>query len=300
MSTVHTTHAPPMTVLGNSADDRRQERSVGAILVSAGRLTSAAAEEIFREQKARNIRFGEAAIKLGLLRQEDVDFALARQFDYCYLPPGSDQLSTEIEAAFRPMSPLVEQLRSLRSQLTARWFGANPVHKGLAIVSAQSHEGRSYIAANLAVLFSQLGMRTLLIDADLRRPRQHSLFKVRTELGLSNVLSGRAGWEAMTRIDALPGLSVLAAGSQPPNPQELLGRQRFIQLLEQAAQEFDVTLVDTPATSISGDAQMVAARVGGAMLVARKNHTSTAALQALAITLRETRVATVGAVLNDF
>ena len=300
MSTLHTTHVPPITVLATSADTGQQERSVGAILVNAGRLTSAAAEEIFREQKARNIRFGEAAIKMGLLRQDDIDFALARQFDYCYLQPGSDRLSTEIEAAFRPTSPLVEQLRSLRSQLTARWFDGNPVHKGLAIVSAQPHEGRSYIAANLAVLFSQLGMRTLLIDADLRRPRQHNLFKLRTDVGLSNVLSGRAGWEAMTRIDGMPGLSVLGAGPQPPNPQELLGRQRFSQLLAEAANEFDVTLVDTSATSISGDAQMVAARVGGAMLVARKNHTSTPALQALALMLRETRVATVGAVLNDF
>jgi receptor protein-tyrosine kinase len=203
-------------------------RSIGAILIDNGRLTPDAAERILKLQKEQGLRFGDAAIQLGLLSEADIQQALSRQYDYPYLMPGDERVSEEVVAAFKPFSPIVEQLRAVRSQLMLRWFDAEIGHKTLAVVSASRADGRSFTAANLAVVFSQLGERTLLIDADLRNPSQHQLFRLENKLGLSSLLAGRAELaEAITRIPGLIDLSVLPAGATPPNPQELLARPVF-------------------------------------------------------------------------
>jgi len=288
------------TVRSNAAGNGR-DRSIGAILIDAGRLSLDAAEKIIREQKAKGLRFGDAAIGLGLLKQQDIDFALARQFDYPYLTADDGTLSNSLVAAYKPGSPIVEQLRALRSQLMVRWFSDDTAHRALAVVSAQRGEGRSFVAANLAVVFSQLGERTLLIDADLRNPCQQKNFKLdpRTP-GLSSVLSGRANGEAIVRIPSLVGLSVLPAGAIPPNPQELLARPQFERLVEQASKSFDVVIIDTPAAEVAADAQVVAARAGASLVVARRDHTPAPMALALARGLANSNAPAIGSVMNAF
>ena len=271
---------------------------MGSILVDSGRLSSGNIEKIMTLQRENGVRFGEAGRALGLLTEDDVRFALAVQFNYSYIPSGSS-LSHELVAAYHPDSPAVEELRMLRSQLMLRWFNNSAERKGLAVVSAGSGDGRSYIAANLAIVFSQLGERTLLIDADMREPRQHRLFSLGKRSGLSDVLVGRAGLEAVVSIDALPNLSVLSAGAMPPNPQELLGRQSFSKLLLAFGENFDVIIVDTPPASACADAHTVAVRTGAALVVARQGKSSMARLAQFTHSLREFGVTLVGSVLND-
>jgi chain length determinant protein tyrosine kinase EpsG len=275
------------------------EHGIGAILVDSGRLKVEDATKILLEQKISNIRFGEAGIKLGLLNQNDIDFVLARQFDYQYLNRSDKSIDEEIIAAFSPFSPIVEQLRAVRTQLMLRWFDADTSHKSLAIVSPSTGDGRSFVAANLAVVFSQLGERTLLIDADLRHPRQHELFKISNSAGLSAVLTGRAKPDAAFKIKSLLGLTVLPAGACPPNPQELLSREVFTSLLAQYSESFDVIIIDTPASENSADAQTISARTGAALLVASKNFTQVTALKKLAENLESTDVSVVGSLLNE-
>jgi len=224
----------------------RGERRIGAILVDAGRLSLEDAERILRLQREQNIRFGDAALKLGLLTQADIELALSSQFDYPYLLRGSSKVSESVAAAYQPFSPKVEALRALRSQLMLRWFDASPGHNALAILSAASKEGRSFIAANLAVVFSQLGERTLLIDADMRHPCQHELFGLDNRRGLSAALAGRGGSAEVQRVEGLRDLSVLPAGAVPPNSIELLSRPLFAQTLKKLRQNFDVILLDSP------------------------------------------------------
>jgi receptor protein-tyrosine kinase len=275
-------------------------RSIGALLMDSGRLTPEAAESILKLQKEKNLRFGEAAIELGLLTENDIQFALSRQFEYPYLMPGDTSISQEVVAAFKPFSAAVERLRVLRSQLMLRCLSPDTENRSLAIVSPENGEGRSYIAANLAVVFSQLGERTLLIDADMRRPRQHQLFCLGNQAALSAVLSGRAEIEsAISRIPHLLGLSVLPAGAVPPNPQELLNRPAFGRLLEHCRQNYDVVLIDTPAGNTS-DAETIASRAGAALAVGRKHLTSSRRLQELVASLRRSGTPVVGAVLNEF
>lgn len=274
-------------------------RSIGAILIDAGRLTAEDAEKILRLQKDRGMRFGDAAQQLKLLTEDDIRYALARQFDYPYLPAGDQSLSQELVAAYRPFTEPVERLRALRSQLMLRWFDGESSRKALAVVSPGNADGRSFLAANLAIVFSQLGERTVLVDADLRKPRQHELFHLANKGGLSDVLAGRAGPESVVRIASLLGLSVLPAGAMPPNPQELLGRGSFVELLEGLGKNFDTIIIDTPATGKFADAHTVAARAGAALLVARKNLTSASELQQLSRSLQQSGIEMVGCALNQ-
>jgi len=276
------------------------ERSIGAILVDAGRLKAGDAESIIKAQREQGLRFGDAAVKLGLLTEGDIQFALSRQFDYPYLQPGESKVSEKLVAAYDPFSPEVESLRALRSQLMLRWFDTAAERKALAIVSPEHRDGRSWIAANLAVVFSQLGERTLLIDADLRLPTQHQLFGLDNQSGLSSVLAGRGGPELVQRVPALLNLSVLTSGPTPPNPQELIARPLLGQLLQQFAGAFDVILIDTPAGAESADGQTLAVRSSGALMVSRRNVSRIAPLQAYARRLAHASAVVVGTVLNEY
>ncbi|MEO6563673.1 MAG: chain length determinant protein tyrosine kinase EpsG [Nitrosospira sp.] len=273
--------------------------SIGAILVDTGRLSAENAERILRLQIEGGKRFGDTAIELGLLTADDICFALSRQFGNLYLPASDTSLSHQLVAAYKPLSPVVEKLRALRSQLMLRWFNAETRHNALAIMSPGSGEGRSFIAANLAVVFSQLGERTLLIDADLRKPSQHQLFKLGNIAGLSGMLAGRIGTDAIVRMSSLPGLYVLPAGAVPPNPQELLGRPGFAALLQSLIRDFDIVIIDTPAAKEYAEAQTIAASAA-ALILARKNRSSVPEMIELTRSLRQTGTTLVGSVLNDF
>ncbi|WP_413459976.1 chain length determinant protein tyrosine kinase EpsG [Herbaspirillum huttiense] len=276
-------------------------RSIGAILVDSGKLSTENAERILRLQRERGLRFGDAAIQLGLLTQSDIDQALSRQFDYPYLLKGESKVSEKVVAAYNPFSKQVEALRALRSQLMVRWFDIDRQHKALSIVSPESGEGRSFIASNLAVVFSQLGERTLLIDADMRNPCQHELFGLDNRNGLSGVIAGRcSAADALQRVPDLLDLSVLTAGPTPPNPQELLGRTNFTQLLGDLVQDFDVILVDTPAGRQYADGNMISVRTGASLVVVRTNVSHISAVRTLAENLTSSQVAVVGSVVNEF
>lgn len=285
--------------LNAPANPTGAQRSIGDILVSIGRLSVEDAARIMQRQQNENIKFGDAAIAMKLLTKEDIDLALSRQFDYVYLSDQDTSLSPELVAAYKPFSKVGENLRAVRSQLMLRWFNTDPGRKVLAVVSPGKGEGRSFIAANLAIVFAQQGQRTLLIDGDLRAARQQTLFKLERSVGLSGILAGRAGLEAALPVRSLPGLSVLPAGAVPPNPQELLGRNAFGTLLQGAAQQFDVIIIDTPAGSEFADSEIIAARAGAALMVVRKNQSLVPAAAKLASRLQDGGVALIGSVLND-
>ena len=280
----------------------RVTRTLGAILIDSGQLSPEDAERVLHYQKEHNLRFGEAAMRLGLISEADLQFALSRQFAYAYLrktPGEARPMSEELVAAYQPFSSQVEQLRAIRSQLMLRWFDRAEERQVLTIVGAERGEGRSYLAANLAIVFSQLGERTLLVDADLREPRQHYMFHLENQIGFSTLLAGRSREEAIVRIPELAGLSILPAGPTPPNPLELLNRLNFDEFMIQVRGAYDVIIVDTPAMSIGEDAAMIAVRTGAALAIARSGSTRIAAFNDLVRGLMDAGVAVVGSVLNE-
>ena len=275
-----------------------EEQSIGAILVETGRLRAEDAQAVLHAQKARGGSFGDNALRLGLVTRDDIAFALARQFDYPYLPEANGVVDPSVVAACQPFSTVVEHLRALRTQLALRWFNTRVGRKTLAITGVGRGEGRSFVAANLAVVFAQMGARTLLLDADLRQATQHRLFHVDNRLGLSSVLVGRAGSEAIVRIGALRNLYLLPAGPPPPNPQELLGRALFVRQLRTLESLFDVVLADTTAAEVAADGQIAAAASGSALLVVRQDATDLERLSALRATLDVSGSQVLGAVVN--
>jgi chain length determinant protein tyrosine kinase EpsG len=272
-------------------------KKIGEMLVEWGRIDEGDVQRILDFQSKSQLPFGECGIAMGLLDRDDVEEALSVQFGRPAIG-GDTSLSAELIAAREPDSPAVENLRALRSQLMLRWFENDARQHALAIVSAGSGEGRSWMIANLAVLFSQLGKRTLLIDADLRKPRQHQIFGVPNRTGLSAVLAGRAGWEAVAEVKQLPDLWLLPAGAVPPNPQELIARPGFAKLIAAMRSNYEVILVDTPAANKSADASTVAARAGAALVLACQDASSMGKVAALSDELRQFGVTVVGAVLN--
>lgn len=275
----------------------RAELTMGRILLDQGKITAQDAERILRLQKEQSLRFGEAAIQLGLISQADMQQALARQFDYPYLAAGEGGYSQALVAAYAPFSPQVESLRALRSQLMLRWFTAG--NKALAMVGTNAGDGASYLAANLAVVFSQLGERTLLIDANLRSPGVSTLFNLGGRMGLSDVLADRTDLSSVVRIPAFVDLSVLPAGTTPPNPAELLSRGSLVDMLANLGESYDVILLDTPPASDSADFQTVAARAKGAVVTVRKNHTRLNDVAGVKAMLGAAGAEVVGAVVND-
>lgn len=275
------------------------DRRIGAILEAEGRLSAGDVAAVLRAQGEHGLRFGETAVHMNLITREDLRRAIAQQYDVPHLLPGARHIGHELIVAREPFDRVAEQLRALRTQLLIRWANEGMRRRQLAIVSPGPGEGRSYLAANLAVAFAQLGDRTLLIDCDLRRPRQHHIFDVPDRVGLSALLAGRADRGAIQPLPEFGRLWLLPAGARPPNPQELLSRDVFAALLEDLQAEFDVVLFDTPAAGQYADAQTVAYRAGSALVVARKDHTRLADTARVIGELADMGIRTVGTVFNE-
>ena len=266
--------------------------------MDAGRLRPQDAERILKYQEKKGIPFGQAGRKLRLISEEDVQFALARQFDHPYVMPDRSRLSDELVAAFVPGTPAVENLRAVRNQLMLRWFNVMNDSRPLAVVSPNRGDGRSWVAANLAVLFAQLGEPTLLIDGDLRHPKQHRMFGVGNRVGLSAILAGRDAEGAVQQIPELRELSVLTSGPMAPNPPELLTRSTFESFLADMRRQFKIILFDTPAAADFADAPMLAVRAGAALVVACDRRSRINDLERLADDLRDAGAQIVGSLIR--
>jgi protein-tyrosine kinase len=284
--------APPAPETRPSADS-----SIGGMLLESGKITPDDAETVLRMQKELGIRFGEAAQRLGLITEADIQQVLARQFDYPYLQQDEGAYSKKLVAAYQPFSRQVETLRAVRSQLMLRWFSRR---KSLVLVGVDAGDGTSLFAANLAVVFSQLGEHTLLVDANMRHPGQSEIFDLKGQLGLSDILAARADLDAVQRIGEFVDLSVLPAGTMPPNPLELLSRHGFADLNNRLEARYDVVLYDAAAFAHGADALALAGRVGGVLLVARRNKTLIDDINVVSDQVVQAGAEVVGSVLVDF
>jgi protein-tyrosine kinase len=272
------------------------DERLGNLLVAAGSIEQSDVDRILEHAQKTRQPFGEAAVKLRILKRSELERALARQFDHTYLEKREGRFASDLVAAYAPFTPKVEALRAVRVQLMLSCFGAGS--NSLAIVSPEAGEGRSFIAANLAVLFSQLGQRTLLIDTHIQKPRQHEIFGIDKTHGLSTALVGPKPEQlAGLAIPEFKNLHVLPAGPRPPNAADLLARDTFGWMLDQYADTFDVVLCDTPPGSSSTVADWVAARCRKALVVVRKNLTRQGELHRFVARMRM-RADVVGAVFN--
>lgn len=306
--------APDVSVIEATASSVRPEpapfadtsavhdRSIGDILSELRNLSAEQVAQVLRHQQETGVRFGEAAVALGLASKDDVLFALAQQFHYPYAPEERRDFAPELVTLIEPFSARSEYFRALRTQLVMRVFGDAEHRRGhsLAVISPNGGDGKTYCAANLAVVLAQLGGRTLVVDADMRGPRLHELFGLSNRTGLSGILSGRADNHVIQQVPGVSSLFVLPVGTQPPNPLELVERPAFGLLMRELATKFDYVLVDTPAAAYGSDAAVIAARCGAALVIARKNTSRVAAVQQLVASLAGSPGKLAGVVMNEY
>lgn len=292
-------HEPRDTASPSSSDP------MGERFIRAGLLTPAQVEQIMRLQSMEHLRFGEAAVKLGLLEQEKVLAVLNEQFNYATALASSTALSSSLAIAHAPSSAEAEAIRKIRSAMLALIAG-RPAFS-IAIASPRAGEGRTYLAASLAIAFSQSGQKAVLVNADLRTTAANHLYGLapaqdsgRPLPGLSTILAGRAELQELPAVPGFPSLSVLDAGPLPPNPQELLNEPRLRNLIQTLHQTYEIVIVDTPPARDSQDASIIVRQSDACILVGRKDRSKLREMASLRDALLNTRTQLAGVVYNTY
>jgi capsular exopolysaccharide synthesis family protein len=197
-----------------------------------------------------------------------------------------------------PKSPISESYRSLRTNISYA-LSIDKKIKSLLISSSQPGEGKSTTTANLAIAFAQLSKRTLLIDADLRKPVQHNVFGCSRGPGLSEYLIGDVSdLNSIIHTTKVESLSIITAGGLPPNPSELLGSERMSQLVDTLEQEWDMVLLDSPPIVAVTDASMISGEIDAIAIVVKAGSTERSAVDRALDMMRNVRAPLIGAILN--
>jgi tyrosine-protein kinase Etk/Wzc len=197
-----------------------------------------------------------------------------------------------------PQGAAAEAIRALRTRVQSEHLQLG--RRALAVCAASPGVGCSFVAVNLAVALAQIGVKTLLVDANLRSPAVHTYFG-QDELtdGLATCLADReVSLDECVRRDVQPGLDVIPAGNVAGGTQELLAGARFAEIMNSCFRDYDMTIVDTAPARSSSDCLLVANGVGFALLVARKNKSFVSDLRTLSRQIRAERAEVIGTVLN--
>lgn len=177
-----------------------------------------------------------------------------------------------------PMSNISEQFRTIRTNIL--YSSVENQTQSIIVTSAGPSEGKSTTSANLAVAFAQSGMKTVLVDADLRRPTVHRSFFMENTKGLSSLLSiRRMSLGEVIQPSDVRNLDLITSGPISPNPSELLASSRMRKVLHILKQEYDFIIFDVPPVGTVTDAQLIASQVDGALLVVREDQTEKSGLE---------------------
>jgi capsular exopolysaccharide synthesis family protein len=197
-----------------------------------------------------------------------------------------------------PRSPVSEAYRTLRTNL--EFFSLDEPIRTLVVTSPEPEEGKSTVLANLAVTLAQGGKRVILVDCDLRRPTQHTLFGLDNTTGLMTMMLDEAAQsDPPLHETPVDGLQVLPAGPLPPNPAELLGSRRIKETMTTLLEQADMLLFDAPPVLAVTDALVLAVQTDGVLLVVKAGSTRREHVQRAKERLERVNARIVGAVLNN-
>ena len=205
--------------------------------------------------------------------------------------------SIELIPHYFPNSRLAESYRSIRTALLLS--SADKPIKTIAVTSPMPGEGKTVSAANLAVTLAQSGKTVVVVDADLRRPRQHRLFKVKNTFGLTTYLTDSVELKKVVKSTDIPNLFLVNSGPIPPNPAELLGSDKMTRFIKMMGEECDFMLFDLPPMLEISDALVLGAKVDGVVLVVWGDKTSREALKKVREKLDMLKVRTLGVIINN-
>jgi receptor protein-tyrosine kinase len=281
------------------ADAQREpDLRLRATLIRLCALTDEVVDDIDRNRAENDRSFEDAALELGHVSEEDIHNAHAWGRKIALIERRKVRPSEQLLLAHDPFNARSEQVRALRTELLFR----RPHDQRADIVAVMSPcpgEGRSRLAAELAISFAQLGKSTLLVDADLRHPSQHLLFDADNEQGLAQAVDLETP-AYVQPVEGLRQLSLLTAGQVMRNPLELLSDDRFAHLIEEWREQYDHVVIDTAPVSEYSDGLAVATLVGRVLTVSRSGATPYRSLKEMMRRLAATHAEVLGAVINRF
>ena len=287
--------------LPGSGSGETYDSPIRDVLLRLGYLTEEQTQRVVAYQAEKGLDFDHAARELGFISDDDLDRARDLLINSLALQGANRRsVSDELVVINEPISPRAEAIRLLRTQIIAQHLKVG--RRGIVVVAPVEGVGCTFMAANLAAALSQVGVKTLLVDCNMRSPRVDQVFGLDPNSpGLSSFLSLQvARPERVVHANVLPNLSVITAGPPVLLPQELLSSNRFRDGVNTLLREFDLVLFDTPPANSSADALTVGGVVGYAMVVARRDHSYFKDVTTLVSQLRSTRCSIIGSVLNEF
>jgi capsular exopolysaccharide synthesis family protein len=231
--------------------------------------------------------------------QDDVEIFLRLPF-LGYVPniKSNSVLERDLQAHLHPQSTASEGFRTIRTAITL--MPKTDKVRSLVITSTIPLEGKSLLASNMAIVMAQTGVKTLLVDSDLRRPSVHKTFQLHSPLGLSSFLQGHVNSvEEIVHSTEVPNLDVVCAGAIPTNPSELVGSKRMEQFLQEAGSRYDRIFMDCPPVSAVSDPLMVSAVADGVLFIAKFNKIRREHARKSLQRIQDAGIHVVGVVLND-
>lgn len=197
-----------------------------------------------------------------------------------------------------PSSVVAEQFRTIRTNI--QFSAVDKKIQSLVVTSAEPSEGKSTVSSNLAVVWAKQNEKVLLIDADLRRPIAHRTFNLLNAAGLSSYLSNNAVYEEIIQETEVPNLSVISSGPVPPNPAELLNSRHINTLIERLEDEYDIIIFDVPPINTVTDAQLLANKADGVILVVPQGIAEKGSVTHAVEQLNKVHAKVLGTVMNRF
>ncbi len=208
-----------------------------------------------------------------------------------------NMINKTLIVATQPRHPIAESYRRLRTNL--RFSSVNEPLRAMLVTSAAPSEGKTTTASNLAIAMAQAGNRVIIMDADLRKPQVHKVFKLSKGPGLTDALLNDTPPSFFLRETSIPNLQVMTCGSIPPNPAELLGSQPMQELIQTLKAESDLLIIDAPPLLAVTDAQILSSQVQGVLLVVNSRQTSRSMVANGAANLQQVGARLLGVVLNE-
>lgn len=196
-----------------------------------------------------------------------------------------------------PGSLIAESFRGLRTNID--FSNLDHSLRIIAVTSSQPGEGKTTTAVNLAIAYAQAGRKVLLIDADIRKPSLHELFRNQHQWGLTHLLATQCSFEEAVATTHIESLDVLVAGILPPNPSELLASGKFVELLMNAQEQYDLVIIDSPSVLLVTDTQIIASRVDGVLLVVHSGKVKKQIVRKARTVLENVKANLIGVVLNQ-
>ncbi|AQY52609.1 capsular biosynthesis protein [Listeria weihenstephanensis] len=206
-------------------------------------------------------------------------------------------MKRKLITATNPSSPIAEQFKTLRASI--HFSSVDKEYRSILVTSPEPESGKSTVSANLAVCYARQGSKTLLIDADMRKPTSHRTFGIPYNIGLSDMLTNNgADFGDLYHPTEIENLMILTSGTMVPNPNELLASKKMERLIKQFTEQFDQIIIDTPPILASSDALVLTPYVEGAIVVLRSDKTLKESAKVAVQQLQKTHVSIIGTVLN--